>query len=1188
MIRLFIENNEVELTDDVQFAITKQFEDLSNPTTIINDWSKTVSIPFTQKNNELFGHIYNPDRLIIDKASINYISGSPSYIKEWNGSEYEDSSLVDGEIVCPLETEYLQIGFQYSNWTYSQTVDYTCVDDTHTYEFIYNPTNDYRFEFSFRNTESEAPNNEIYFAQWDLFDLGLVSGQSYVVTFSHRQSDSNYIIYNYSIRKSASNKEPLVGVYFNPLLKLNFRLEWNNTVLMIGYAKLNEIKQINGKGTYEITLFGQLGKVFQEMQKITFDNSVEDTTYLINGEDYVSEYINKDLVYDCWNTSEQSYSDVKKKTDADYQVTDIIGFAPNNSFSNNFDYSTLQTAAKTSESFEDLLGSGFTQDTGIAPNTVIPNGLLPREKGEYRSYLQLPFIYWNKLFQIFQKKAEDITGYEFELDKSWFNNANPYWYNLVYMLNSFSYSHETVETNKYKLAWRNDNTYWGSADYTQNRNASITTTYHRDSIFAPAIYDMDEAVPIYDTNTDTWSSDMYGVHINTTFNTNIKYLQFYKNGSYLETKLGTTNGLKLKFALVDSTTSNEITDYTVFICASNYNGTIPTVNAVINVDTVSTSTVISGNHYSSIPFTVPVYLYLPPNNTARLRVSGSWYNQYVPFVQEDGSSTSGTSPIYLPTIYLNNTASYKDFILTDEKRSYSKFTLNDLWNKDYNLFNEILKYCKMYRIVIYTDDYNKKIIFKPFVKYFENYTITDWTEKIDKSKDFIITPITFENKYVSFNYKDSETELGKGYKEKYGINYGDYKLTTDYNFNSNTNNLFQDITPSIVNTDNLLPWNTLINNRIIYSFPNEISVYNQDKDKKQVNLFGAWYFHNGKELFNTEEKLNLTLPYISDDSNLQQNTSTYFYTSLQDDMIASYYYTKLDTVRNDNICLFNIPKENYTYLNNYSNKSSIYNNLWENYINERYNIQNKKITCYVNIKPAEYNQFNWNKLVKVGNQLCVVNKIYDYDITSNQVTKVDLITIQDISGYNQSNYDYNYIICDNHELTIPYDYYKEVTIKANSDWEIRSDEWNDNLVAFPTSGNSGETKVIIGTINEEQGGKITFDLLNSGHTEVLGSDYVVVSVGGSGNMQVTPWYNECPVGSSITIQMNATASWTVYKFDKGGNENRKVLTFPSIASAGTINLTVSVPSDSETGIVDVYIKNMYSDLITSYRVNITN
>ena len=319
MVRLYIENQEVELDKTVQFAITKQFEDLTNPTDIINDWSKTVSIPFTQKNNQLFGHIYNPDKVIVDGGT--------------------------------------------------------------------------------------------------------------------------------------------VGVYFNPLLKLNFRLEWNSTVLMTGYAKMNQVKQTNGSGTYEITLFGELGKVFQAMKKITFDETSTDTDYIIDGSKFVDEEINKELIYSAWTSEGQTHEQLYPKflevqggsivSHPAYKVTDIIGFAPNNSFSEGFEYSTYQYSSGQSTEFTETLGSGFTDATGIEPSTAIPNGMLPREIGEYRSYLQLPYIYWNKLFQVFQDKAESVTGYKFELDNSWFNSYNPYWYNLVYMLKNMSYIKSPTYNNIY-------------------------------------------------------------------------------------------------------------------------------------------------------------------------------------------------------------------------------------------------------------------------------------------------------------------------------------------------------------------------------------------------------------------------------------------------------------------------------------------------------------------------------------------------------------------------------------------------------------------------------------------------------------------------------------------------------------------------------------------------------------------
>lgn len=1002
MVRLFIENNEIELTDNVQVAITKEFEDLSNPTTIINDWSKTVSIPFSAKNNEIFGHIFNPDRIVTYKTLTNYLNNNTFYkAKKWDGSAYVEDSLVSGNVVCTLPVQYLQVGLINNNSTYVSTKNYRCINDIHTFDFTYNQAEDYLFEFSFRDLTSAAPNNEVYFAQW--YISGLTNGNVYTISFKHTKDGSNYIISDYCL----SPKQSMIGVNFNPLLKLDFRLEWDNSVIMEGYAKLNQVKQVAGKGTYEITLFGQLGKIFQEMKKITFDTTTEDTDYLINGGDYVSTVINKELINASWISGGQSHAELIKTGETGYNVLDIIGFAPNNSYSEGFNYDTYQTEFNQSSQFTDTLGDEFKQSTGIDAGTVIPKGMLPREIGEYRSYLQLPYIYWNKLFQIFQRKAEEITGYQFELDDSWFNKSNPYWYNLVYMLNSFVYGQEQTETNRYELAFQNNNTRWGSAEYTSTKSASVYVGYHDEGggIIGHRVYHMEEVIPMYDTNNRTWSPGNYGVQINTSFTLRLRYPQFYKN-SYEETKLGPSNGLKLTFVVRDTLTSTDVNIWKVFICASNFNGTIPSdINETINVDSISESQIESGNHYSYITFNVPAHLYIPSNTTSTITIKGAWVNTTVPFVRTDGSTTSGTNPIYLPDIYLNQIASYKDFILTDKKRSGSPFILNDLWNKEFNLFDEVLKYCKSYRIGISVDEFEKKVIFKPFCNYFTTYSVDDWTNKIDKSRDFIIAPVTFENKYVLFNYDDNKTKLGSMYKEKYGVNYGDYRLTTDYNFNSEIKKLFDKIKSPMVNTDNVLSWNNLFyEHTIVYSLPAEISVYNKDKDSKQVNIFGTFYFHNGIADFDTEEALNMRSVVISDDTSLQQSTSTYFYAQDNGPTASVTTYPKLDIVRGDNTCTFNIPKENYTYIKNYSGKSSIYTNLWETYINERYNIQNKKITCYVDLKPSEYNQFEWNKLVKVDKQLCVVNKIYDYDITSNGITKVDLITIQDINGYNDDTF----------------------------------------------------------------------------------------------------------------------------------------------------------------------------------------
>ena len=202
-------------------------------------------------------------------------------------------------------------------------------------------------------------------------------------------------------------------------------------------------------------------------------------------------------------------------------------------------------------------------------------------------------------------------------------------------------------------------------------------------------------------------------------------------------------------------------------------------------------------------------------------------------------------------------------------------------------------------------------------------------------------------------------------------------------------------------TDNILSWTNLRDNsKIEYSFPAEIYIYNKDKDNKQVDTFGCFYYHNGLATFDNEPELYMRPVKITDDTTLQQKINTFVYSQGYNYANVT-TYPKLDVVYGDNLCLFNTPKENYTYLNNYDGKSPIYTRYWENYLNERYNIQNKVVTCYLTLTPKDWTDFRFNRFIKIDGILYMVNKIYDYNIETTEPTKVDLITITDIKGYTE-------------------------------------------------------------------------------------------------------------------------------------------------------------------------------------------
>ena len=361
-----------------------------------------------------------------------------------------------------------------------------------------------------------------------------------------------------------------------------------------------------------------------------------------------------------------------------------------------------------------------------------------------------------------------------------------------------------------------------------------------------------------------------------------------------------------------------------------------------------------------------------------------------------------SNPIYPEQITVTLAATNLEVSQSDVIRSNSYFTINDLWDNNYNPFDIFLNYCKLYRLVFDIDYINKSISIEPATSYFSNYTIKDWTNKLDMSNTFELKPISFENKYVMFNYSDNDVQLGKDYKEYFGVNYGDIKLITDYNFNTNTQTLMEDLQPTIVYTPNVLSWTTLYDKqKIAYTFGKEIFLNNLDKDEKVVNTFGQFFFVKTATWDKSGDLRNVR---ITDDTHLQVVTQTYFYS--QDTGISLYptHYKQPTLFYDDKCCLVNIPSKNYTYDKSYmTGKKSIYDLIWSKYIKERYDKNNKIITCYLKLSQYDFANFKFSDFIKINNQIYIINKIYDYNPATTYTTKVELITIQDLKGYTTNN-----------------------------------------------------------------------------------------------------------------------------------------------------------------------------------------
>lgn len=100
-IKLYIGDREVDGIQGIDILFTKEITDYANPTVVQNSYSKTVTIPGTKNNNDIFGHFWRLDRVQEYNGSTGP-SYNPSYRVPFtlyvNGDVYESGYIKLDEI----------------------------------------------------------------------------------------------------------------------------------------------------------------------------------------------------------------------------------------------------------------------------------------------------------------------------------------------------------------------------------------------------------------------------------------------------------------------------------------------------------------------------------------------------------------------------------------------------------------------------------------------------------------------------------------------------------------------------------------------------------------------------------------------------------------------------------------------------------------------------------------------------------------------------------------------------------------------------------------------------------------------------------------------------------------------------------------------------------------------------------
>ena len=990
---LYIEGNLVELDESVKFAITKEFDDLSNPTNIINDWTKEVAIPFTNRNHILFGHLYNVNkRYISSGVGVNF---NPH-------TKFNFQLIYNGILIMSGYMKMNSITREGGKGHYNITLN----------GMLGKILSDLK-NIGFKN--SEYPIDE----------------KKYVDTYINKElvllSFEN--IPNTSLTEDGAIRSNWIdGQYYNvvryiAMLTSNPEMQMTKTPIKPYTDYI--IKGILPASTpfYAVILF----KNNIPMKFLDYIDG-ESKEYQFNSEDFDSMVVQSRMTF-------KPIIIIRKN-----QPYSIIGFTPTNSgYYPNFDSTTFcKTDIRGNSikfvSIEDELNNSNYPTAKYTAESAVGDGLLPRQLGECRSYYQQPYIYFNKLFQMFAAKAKEVTGYEFDLDADWFNEDNPYWSRLCMLLNPLN----TEESNNgihndYYILTKAENTarhFWNPEDCKQTKLYSL---YSHTSNELNPIYSDGKWYLKYDEilklSAHTINSRIFVDKLTTENEDNylrLNGLAFFKNRLIFKNSLGEVVYTK-KFAITSDQYASEGTDGYTFsneykeqqyqsLISDGYSVYLAPEKGEIDGDyKVFTSIIPLNQEISAFQY----------SDYFTMEIESEWTENFVVLQNEDEYDY----PIYWEVGYNN-----WDITYINAKRSFASFTISDLWDENTSVYDSILNYTKIFGLLWSVDEVDKKIFLTRRVNFFKDYSIVDWSDKIDYSKQFIISPIITDYKYVEFNYADLDTDINNAYNKEFDVNYGELRLDTAYVFNDETNEFFAAPIPSsITSSDSMISYPNMINGKL--NLITNTEIYPDLKSENgPASSFGSYFFRNDNQPIDR----NLSGIAITDDTEMMKEMGEYTYilnTSLIN--VASPSSLPYLSIKNttgegylkDNLCVFNTPQTSYSS-EVYSGKS-IYYNFWKNYLDERYSNKIKKVTCYINLSPTDYFNFNFNQFVTIENQLYFVNKIYDYDVERQISTKVDLLTIQDARNFYFDNFNDTILELNKSRIIISSDGYTTLEVTTN-------------------------------------------------------------------------------------------------------------------------------------------------------------
>lgn len=898
------------------------------------------------------------------------------------------------------------------------------------------------------------------------------------------------------------------GAGFNPIKKTPFELYVNGELVESGYVKLDNVSKKNGSTTYSLTLYGGLGSIFFSLSYGDGEGdkkkTLADLRYGGDANLDLSFNINKETVFDAWHTVMGDPNAVYDKSEVNrpnnYLYDDkwnTINFMPAYEGIPE-DFSPEKVLINTNNStFFKTDVNGYKPVNGFLLGEASEDLTMNQTK-DLRSYLQRPVI---RMKSIIDACCDPVNngGWELKLDERFFRLDNPYYNDTWLTLGTLRENLEggeketltratlTKEASEKEVDYYRINTATATlSEYTNIRLnfglrfAPTTTTtknnlylsykysggsplyimgYKFEGAFLVQLVAYDSAgvvvaesdtqylysgsdtgfSPIYDYFKDYWDND--GIPTGDVI---------YRDGHF--TKIGN------KYFWSETNKDGEAT-------AINFKlqNNVPFNYLKLKV----MNPYRTAYHKYSVP---PK----PPKPVLQFNQPNLWENPYV--IDSGGKKT----PEEIDTIggKVNGTfdvgISDVNMISQDYELLFSNTQVNvtDILSTKNTPAEYLIGYAKMFGLYFWRDPaeissdpqrYPKGVIhLMDRTTFYDEENIVDLSEYIDRSQEIKIVPQMPTKKWLRFKLEQAKSEAAEEYSKTYGEVYGSKRVDTNFNFNTETEDLIDTI-PYRAGID-VLEVDKYFNKWVSNEIPSY--VFNGFK----YELFKA----NGTKLDSTEVEVPVErLTYFPINSNDWENTDSFakvqlhsaenkpvegenilvFYTgvSYYEEQNNKYWLTddiqEMVTLNEGEPCYILTHTEDtvptyslngqtgaqkiayaFTYLpkfqrnivgyggiithslsmgeprttyvrDTFVNKDmSIYGKCWKKFITDLYDVNNRRLTCSVRF-PERPNGMMLRRFYWFDNAIWRLNTVTDWNISSYAPTKCEFVKVMDVNNY---------------------------------------------------------------------------------------------------------------------------------------------------------------------------------------------